>query len=170
MSREANTVLVDNRQVLIRPIRADDTALEGDFVRNLSAQTKHYRFFGALKELSAAELKRLCSTDGSHSMAFIATVAEGGAEVEIGVCRYAPDSKEDVREMAVTIADAWQHTELAGLLMDRLIVAARQHGIRRLYSLELADNQSMRELAANFGMVHERDPGDASQVVYSLSL
>jgi hypothetical protein len=36
--------------------------------------TKHYRFLGGVKELSPAELKRLCDVDGRHSMAFVATV------------------------------------------------------------------------------------------------
>jgi len=103
-------------------------------------------------------------------MAHVATVRDEGREIEIGVCRYAPGSKPDVREMAVTIADEWQHTELAKLLMERLLISAKQYGIRQLYAVELEDNQAMRNLAKEVGMTAKRDPSDASQVIYSLGL
>jgi N-acetylglutamate synthase-like GNAT family acetyltransferase len=103
-------------------------------------------------------------------MAFVATVRDEGREMELGVCRYAPGSKSDVREMAVTIADEWQHTALAKLLMDRLLISAKQYGIGQLYAVELADNQAMRNFAKDVGMAAERDPSDANQVIYSLGL
>jgi Acetyltransferase (GNAT) family len=71
---------------------------------------------------------------------------------------------------AVTIADEWRHTELGRLLMDHLLVSAKQYGIRHLYAIELADNQAMRKLAKDTGMAGRRDPNDANQVIYSLGL
>ena len=170
MTSETTTVLINDRRVTIRPIRSSDSAMELDFVRNLSSATKHYRFFCGLSELSPQEANRFCNVDGAHTMAFVATVREGGHDVEIGVCRYALGSRADVRETAITIADAWQHTELAKLLMQHLVASAKQYGIRRLYTVELADNQLMRSFAREFGMATERDPGDPSQVIYSLGL
>jgi acetyltransferase len=162
--------LINGRWVTIRPIRLTDATMEMDFVRKLSAETKHYRFLCALNELSPAEAIRMCEVDGPHTMAFVATVEEEGREVEIGVCRYALGGKSDVRETAITIADEWQHTELAKLLLQHLLASARQYGIRRLYTTEFADNQAMRKFAQDFGMATERDPGDATQVVYSLAV
>jgi GNAT superfamily N-acetyltransferase len=169
MKTETQTVLAGER-VTIRPIHSTDVAMESDFIRGLSMQTKHYRFFGGVKELPAAEIERLCTIDGRYSSAFVATVQREGREVEIGVCRYAPDSKADVREIAITIADEWQHQGLGKLLMERLISSAKEYGVRQLYSQDLADDPSMRELAHEIGMSVRRDPGDAHQVIYSLSL
>jgi acetyltransferase len=170
MTTDATTVLVNDRWVTLREIRSTDSAMVAGFIRNLSAATKHYRFFCALKELSPADLRRFCNVDGPHTMAFVATVREDAREVEIGVCRYAPGSKSDVREMAVTIADEWHHTELAKLLMDRLLISAKQYGIRQLHAVELADNQEMRNFAKAVGMTAQRDPSDANQVIYSLGI
>jgi GNAT superfamily N-acetyltransferase len=170
MNKDATTILIKNRQVTIRPIRSTDAAMEMEFVRKLSAATKHYRFLCALNELSPAEASRLCEIDGPGSMAFVATVRDNGREVEIGVCRYALGSQSDVRETAITIADEWQDTELAKLLMAHLLDCAKQYGIRRLYTMEFAENQAMRKFALDFGMSVERDPDDASQVIYSLEL
>jgi hypothetical protein len=105
--------------VTIRPIRVTDAAMEAEFVRKLSPQTKHYRFFGGVRELSPEQVKLFCEVDGHHSMAFVATVQKNGCETEIGVGRYAPNSKADIREMAVTIADEWQHKGLGKLLVKQ---------------------------------------------------
>src|SRR5579863_783301 len=170
MTVETTTVLINDRWVTIRPIRSTDAAMEMDFIRTLSAETKHFRFLCAVNELSPAEASRLCEVDGPHTMAFVATVQEEGREVEIGVCRYALGGKADVRETAITIADDWQQTELAKLLMQHLLASARQYGIRRLYTTEFADNQAMRRFAQDIGMTSERDPGDATQVIYSMTV
>jgi GNAT superfamily N-acetyltransferase len=170
MTLQAQTTILCGQAVTIRPIGTSDTVMEAAFIRKLSLETKHYRFFGAVKELSATAIKRLCSTEGPHDLAFVATTHDAGSEVEIGVCRYAPDSKAEVREMAVTISDEWQHTGLGKLLITHLISAARQFGVRTLYSVEFADNTMMRELAKEVGMSASRDPLDAHQVVYSLAL
>jgi hypothetical protein len=170
MTSQTTTVLINDHWVTIRPIRATDTELELEFVRNLSAETKHFRFLCALNELTPAEASRLCDVDGPHTMALVATVEEGGREVEIGVCRYALASNSDVRETAITIAGEWQQTELAKVLMQHLLTCAKQYGVRRLYTTEFADNQRMRRFAQDFGMAIERDPGDATQVIYSLTI
>ena len=162
--------MVAGESVTIRAIHPADSAMENEFVRNLSIETKHYRFLGGVKELSPAELKRLCHVDGRHSMAFVATVQREGHETQIGVSRYAELSSHGVGEMAVTIADAWQRKGLGQLLMKRLIAYAKTHGLKQLYSVELADNVAMRELADELGMSVRGDPDDTNQVIYSLTL
>jgi GNAT superfamily N-acetyltransferase len=156
--------------VTIRPIRLADAEMEAEFVRRLSPQTRHYRFFGGVKELSPTEVSNLCDVDGKHSMAFVATVRQDGRETEIGVSRYAPNSHADVREIAVTVADEWQHKGLGTLLMQQLIKSAQLNGVRHLYSVDLSDNSGMRSLAKDLGMSAKRDPSDAHQVIYSLHL
>jgi acetyltransferase len=163
-------VTVAGELVSIRPIRATDAAMEADFVRKLSAETKHYRFFGGIRELSAAQIKSFCEVDGRHSMALVATVQENGTDTEIGVARYSPNSKADVREMAVTIADDWQHRGLGKLLVQQLIVSARDNGVRQLYSVDFNDNSAMRALADELGMCATCDPDDVHQVIYSLEV
>ena len=68
--------------VTIRPIRITDADMEAAFVRNLSPQSRHYRFLGGVNELSASEVSRLCDVDGKHSMAFVATVRHDGREID----------------------------------------------------------------------------------------
>jgi GNAT superfamily N-acetyltransferase len=161
---------IDGERVTIRPIRITDTDMEADFIRRLSPETKHYRFLGGVKELSAAQVSQLCDIDGTHSMAFVATIRRDGRETEIGVSRYAPNSRSDVREIAVTVADEWQHKGLGMKLMEQLIQSAQCNGVKRLYSIELSDNAAMRALASDLNMSAHRDPDDPHQTIYSLQL
>jgi GNAT superfamily N-acetyltransferase len=170
MLNDTTSSLIDGRMVTIRPIQPSDFVMENDFVRRLSALTKHYRFFGAVKELPAAELSQFCNVDGRQSMAFVATVQDGEREVEIGVCRYAPAAKPDAREMALTITDDWQDSDLARVLVQHLVESAKRNGVRELHAIELSDNPAMCDLARAIGMSAARDPADATQVIYSLSL
>src|SRR5580698_11649832 len=144
MIQKAQTTVLAGHAVTIRPIRTSDAAMEATFIRKLSLQTKHYRFFGGVKELSATEIRRLCDADGPEAMALVATVQDAGCEVEIGVCRYAPNSNADVREMALTIADEWQHKGLGKLFMQHLISSAKQYGVRRPHPQPPAHNALQR--------------------------
>jgi RimJ/RimL family protein N-acetyltransferase len=170
MTTVSTHAIVAGESVTIRPIHPADSSMEDEFIRNLSVETKHYRFLGGVKELPPAELKRLCNVDGRHSMAFVATVNKDGHETEIGVSRYAEYPSAGAGELAVTIADAWQQKGLGQLLLKQLITYAKTHGIKQLYSVELTDNIAMRELAHEFAMSVKRDPDDANQVIYSLTL
>ena len=161
---------IAGHQVTIRPLGPGDVDLERAFIDNLSPQSKHYRFLGGVNHLSNAQLKKLCDIDFDHRMAFMASVTVDGKETEIGVSRYAEDAAGSGCEFAVTVADDWQHKGLGTLLMHKLIDFARDHKVKRLYSVDLADNAHMRQLAQDLGMQSERDPDDVHQVIYSLTL
>lgn len=163
-------LVIGNEPITIRPLLAADAPLDADFVRHLSADARRLRFFCGVKELSAEELKLLCGLDGQDSMAFVATTQTSGRETAIGVSRYAPSLNKGGKEMALAIADDWQDKGLAEILMSRLIEYARSHGVKRLYSVELADNHMMRKLSHALGLEAKQDPDDGSQVIYSLDL
>ena len=170
MSAAATEYAIAGHRVTIRPLQSSDTQMEAEFVRNLSNETKHFRFLGAVKELSTTDLKRLCNIDGQHNMAFVATVSDDGREREIGVSRYAEGSRPDVREMAVTVTDSWQHKGLGRLLARQLIEYARAHEVTQLYSVDFAENTAMQHLAHDLGMTVRRSLDDPTQVIYSLPL
>jgi GNAT superfamily N-acetyltransferase len=161
---------VAGETVTIRPIRINDLEMEQDFIRRLSPAAKHFRFLGGVRELPARELRRLCDVDGKNSVAFVATVFRNGREIEIGVSRYSPVADSAAREMAVTVADEWQHQGLGTTLAKHLIDTAKLNGVTQLYSVDLADNAAMAALAKDLGMASKPDPSDWRQVIYSLTL
>ncbi|HNP36522.1 MAG TPA: GNAT family N-acetyltransferase [Woeseiaceae bacterium] len=170
MPSTALRVTNNSPMLTIRPIRLADADMEADFVRRLSPASKNFRFLGGVRELSPQMLKAFCDVDGYHSMAFIATALEDGEETTVGVSRYAPNANEEAREIAVTVADDWQHRGIGTRLLNTLIEHAREHGVKYLYSVELVDNPLMRQLATDIGMDVSADPDDACQLIYSLAL
>lgn len=159
--------LHDGRQAIIRPIRREDAAATAAFFEGLSSSSKHYLFLGGIPRLSDAALERLCDPAHADDMAYVATTADAPAR-EIGVCRYAGADSELGAEIAVAVADDWQHQGLGRLLLERLIAYAREHGVRRLYSMDAVTNEPMRRLARELRFVERADPNDVHQVIYSL--
>ena len=161
---------VAGETVTIRPIQINDLKMVQEFIRRLSPATKRFRFLAGVRELPSAELRRLCDVDGKYSMAFVATVLRKSREVEIGVARYAPYDRCNTREIAVTVADEWQHRGLGTTLVKHLIETAKLNGITHLYSVGLIDNHALAALAKHFEMASMRDPSDSHQAIYSLAL
>lgn len=161
---------IGENNVTIRPMSAADAELEDHFVKELSLQTKHNRFLEGVNELSSDMLKKLCDIDGKHVMAFVATIKEKTKEKQIGVSRYAVGDNENEGELAVTVADDWQHQGIGRLLMKPLIEYARNNGIKQLYSLDLASNVAMQHLARDLAMKAKRETDDAQLVRYTLEI
>ena len=164
--------LRDGRRAIVRPIRPDDVPRNARFLEGLSPPSKHFLFLGGIGRLSDAELRRLCSPDYANDMAFVALAADGpGADSrQVGVCRYAGADSRDGAEISVAVADDWQHQGLGKELLRRLIDYARAHGVKRLYSIDSADNSRMRKLGAELGFAESHDPEDPRQVILSLEL
>jgi len=161
-------VTIDDIDITIRPLCNEDINLERDFIEKLSIQSKRLRFFGVVNQLPEKLLEKLCDIDFEQRMAFIATRTSTGEE--IGVSRYGESAEGDGYELAVAVADEWQHKGLGTILMNHLIDFAKQHHVKRLYAIVLGENTSMRRLAENLGMQVKRDPDNLRQVIYSLDL
>ena len=165
--------LRDGRHVLIRPVRPSDVERNAHFIEQLSPPSKHFLFLGAISQLNAAALRRLCDPDYAHDMAYIALGLDsrtGETRDQVGVCRYAGADPIKGAEISVAVADAWQHQGLGKILLRHLVDYARSHSVMRLYSLDAVNNARMRKLARDIGFVEKPDPDDVTQVIYSLDL
>lgn len=162
--------LRDGRHVLIRPITPQDHAAERAFLEGLSMEARRFRFLGQMKCPSEALIDRLTDIDHVHEVAFAAVVADDSRERIVGVSRYSTDQEGTSCECAVTVSDEWQHHGLGTLLMRHLIEVARARGIRRMYSIDSAENVHMGDLARFLGFKTRVDPEDRTQVIHELTL
>lgn len=156
--------LFDGTQITIRPIRPQDAAMEQDFVRCLSDDSRYYRFMEQLHELPLRKLEYLTAIDYDKHMALLATVVREGREMEIGVARYVANPDGQSCEFAIAVDDAWQGTGVAGILMAALIDAARAKGLKTMEGFVLASNHKMLKFARQLGFTVHRDIGDADTV------
>jgi acetyltransferase len=162
--------LVNGTPVAVRPMRPDDMALEADFVRRLSTETRYQRFMVTLSELPQAKLHYLTDVDQVRHVALVATVHCKGQQVMVGVVRYIVDPAGSGCEFAVAVDDAWEGSGLAGILMQALMDVARSRGLTTMDGIVLATNTRMLKFTRQLGFSRQRDPEDRDTVRVTRSL
>ncbi len=141
----------DGYDVVIRPIRPEDAHIEERFVRELSRQSRYFRFMYALRELTPAMLSRFTQIDYDRELALIAVLDDGADEREIGVARYVVNPDGASCEFAIVLADEWQGKGLATRLMTSLMRAASQRRLETIQGEVLAENHAMLRLLRGLG-------------------
>jgi GNAT superfamily N-acetyltransferase len=161
--------LRDGTRVLIRPIGKDDGALERAFIERLSPESREYRFLGQVA-VNDNLVRELTDLDYQRDMAFIALRHDAGEKREIGVSRFCVSKDGESCECAVAVSDEWQDKGLGTLLMRHLIEVARQRGIKRMISIDMAENVGMRNLAKSLGFDRKIYVDYPSEVIHTLDL
>jgi len=151
----------------IRPIRPEDATAHREFFGRLTPEDIRYRFFSALRELSAEQIARLTQIDYEREMAFIAVEEATGATV--GVARLVRDPTGS-GEFAVVVQRDMTKLGLARHLMERLIDWGRGQGMTDIVGQVLTDNQPMLGFVRRLGFSLRRTPGEQDLVEARLSL
>jgi len=144
-------IRIDDASIIIRTMQPEDRAIEEAFVRDLSPESRYFRFHTALPALTPEMTERFIHLDYPDQMALIACVGSAQSECQIGVARYARSEKGGTADLGIAIADAWQGKGLGTELLRRLLVLADQAGIRQLSADVLYENHRMRSLARDLG-------------------
>jgi len=170
---EADVQLPDGTHVRVRPIRPEDAELERTFVASLSEETRYFRFFYRLHELTPAMLARFTQVDYGRELALLSLTDEaatGEGSAIVGIARYTTNPDQVSAEFAVVVADAWQRRGVGRMLLQRLIAAASRHGFKRLQGTVLRTNDAMLSFAQRQGFTSRPDQNDGEQVAVVLNL
>ncbi|MDX1334159.1 MAG: bifunctional acetate--CoA ligase family protein/GNAT family N-acetyltransferase [Gammaproteobacteria bacterium] len=152
--------LPSGMNVIVRPIKPEDANIEQDFVRNLSEQSRFFRFMRVMQELTPEMLARFTQIDYDREMAFIALSDGPTGTTELGVCRYVTNPDWDSAEFALVVADAYQGKGIGTKLMQALMTTAKNRGLKMLEGEVLTQNRPMRGLMSKLGFVEEPVPDD----------
>jgi acetyltransferase len=142
--------LRDGRAVVVRSARPADAGAVQQFVRELSPLARRRRFFGALSELSPAQLDRLTGAQNPRDLSLVALSAHAGEPRIVAMAQYASAGSQPA-EFAVVVADAWQRQGLGERLIELLLARAAAAGLRAMSGSVLAENEPMLALAAKLG-------------------
>jgi len=156
----------DGERLTIRPIRPEDADGHEAFFTRLSPQDIRFRFFTAMREMSAEQIARLTQIDYDREMAFVA-VRESGDTV--GVARLVCED-ENQGEFAVIVQQSMKGKGVATHLMHRLIEWARRRGLATIVGQVLSDNAPMLAFVRRLGFSLRRMPEDPEVVEARLSL
>jgi acetyltransferase len=170
---EGTIALPDGTVLALRPVRPEDAQMEREFVAGLSEETRYYRFFYRLHELTPAMIGRFTQVDYDRELALLALTEDPqspGGQYIVGVARYIANLDHATAEFAIVVADAWQRRGVATRLMRALIACATRKGLQSLEGVVLRSNQNMLRFVQRLGFVVEDDAADPEQVRVSLAL
>lgn len=167
---ESSWQLHDGTNIVIRPIRPEDAEIEDTFVRNLSPQSKYFRFMHVLHELTPEMLVRFTQIDYDREMAFIATTRASGREAEIAVGRYVSNPDGRSCEVALVVGDEWRRRGIGSRILLALMEVAKMRGLESMEGEVLAENGGMLSLAQKLGFSIRPLPNNPGTLVISKRL
>ncbi|MCP4075284.1 MAG: bifunctional acetate--CoA ligase family protein/GNAT family N-acetyltransferase [Gammaproteobacteria bacterium] len=159
--------LPDGTNVTIRPIRPEDATNEQSFIKNMSAESKYFRFMQSLEQLTPVMLARFTQIDYDREMAFIAEINGGTADARIiAVVRYVSNPDHHSCEFALVVSDEFQRKGIGRHLMQRLMTVAHNRGLEVMEGEVLSTNSKMLKLLDRIGFrtVHSTEEPEVVQV------
>jgi RimJ/RimL family protein N-acetyltransferase len=153
---ERQVPLKNGETLRIRPIRPDDEPRLVALYDRLSRRTAYQRFFTVMRRLPSDWIHSFANVDYRRRLALVAereTVA--GVEL-VGVGRYEPSDEEATGEVAFVLEDGYQGQGLGAVLLDEIVRAGTERGLKRFRAHVLADNHRMLRLLAHHTRIIER--------------
>lgn len=135
----ADVVLADGGTVHVRPARPEDADRLSAFHGRQSAESVYLRYFTAMPELTPRMLTNLTTVDYADHMAF---VVELGDDI-VALASWDRWPEGDTAEVAFMVDEAHRGRGLATVLLEYLVVAAREAGLSSLTAITLPTNRSM---------------------------
>jgi GNAT superfamily N-acetyltransferase len=148
----------------IRPIAPGDRDGLRGFYADLSPDSLEARFHGATPGIGDGTARFFCGPDHEHREGFVAEIADAdGQSVIVGHACLEPISARQA-EMAIAVADRWQHHGLGRAMLSRAITWARDHGLTELSASIRSSNGAMIGLVRSMGMPVTVDDGDGGVI------
>jgi acetyltransferase len=145
--------------IWIRRARSTDAGALERFYADLSDDSRRTRFFGYARGISHAQSRSFCSVDHRHREGFVAVdrARERGRGRIVGHLCIEP-GRGGTAEIAIAVADAYQHHGIGRRLMTAGIDWARSVGIDQLTATTLETNGPIRRLICGLGVATSTRP------------
>jgi GNAT superfamily N-acetyltransferase len=119
--------------IVIRPIRRTDHDGLERFYAGLSPDSLDARFHAATRGIGDRQARSFCGPDHRHREGFVALERRrlGPDDIVGHLCLEPMDGTPDL-EVAVAVADAWQHRGIGRALLTAAIEWAAAHQVTRL--------------------------------------
>jgi acyl-CoA synthetase (NDP forming)/GNAT superfamily N-acetyltransferase len=159
MSAQADRVyalLADGTTIEIRPARVGDFDAVRAMHAAMSPDNIYLRFFSMSRAAAEQEAGRICREPAADHGALLAWLAGD----LIGVASYEAKGSSGTAEIAFAVADHAHHRGVATLLLEHLVSAARDQGVRTFFADVLTENSAMLRVFADAGLEARRTSAD----------
>lgn len=155
--------LHDGSLARLRPIRPDDESLLRTFHQRLSDETVRMRYLSAPSFASRTahkELMHRCAIDYARQIALVLECGKGEDRAILAVGRVIKIPGSHLAELAIIVADAWQHQGIGKRMVEELLSIAAQEGIESIVADVSCENKAMQHLTNELGFeVESMDVG-----------
>ena len=168
--QESEWPMRDGNRYTVRPLHPHDADMLQTLVRNLSPESRYFRFISTMRELPERMLARFTLIDYDREMAMVAiyrernTNPDGSIDVTeriIAVSRYVTNPDKSSCEFSLLVADEFNGQGLGSRMMQSIIDVARSKGLATMEGLVLAKNAGMLKLMRSLDFkiqIYEEDP------------
>lgn len=153
--------LNDGTDIVLRPVRPEDAEITQALVRNMSEQSRYFRFMQTINELSPQMLVRFTQLDYDREMGILAVTPTTDGEQGLAMARYVANPDGKSVEFGLAVADQWHKHGLGSRLLSRLMAIARAKGFERIEGEVLSNNTRMLGLMEHLGFTIRPNPEDA---------
>jgi ribosomal protein S18 acetylase RimI-like enzyme len=153
---EIETKLVDGRPVCIRTIRPSDEDRIRQGIKEMSLQSRYFRFFSAFREPPESVVKQLSAVDGHDHIGWGAILLDGVDYPAIGAAHAVRDeADEEKAELAVALLDDYQGCGLARILIAAVLADCASEGIDVVQMHVMGENHAASDLFEELGAVRQ---------------
>jgi GNAT superfamily N-acetyltransferase len=132
-----------HRAFVVRRMCPDDVqALETVFA-GMSEQSRYQRFLVPTPQLRSSTRRALLDLSDRH-VAFVAETAD--EHIPVGIARYIVTGADEV-EIALSVVDAWHRRGVGRALLQRVVQAVAEAGMRHVVAPVASDNRAVIGLA-----------------------
>jgi len=137
----------------VRAIGPDDREALAGLYAGLSPESRHARFHGAAAVVAPSVAAYFCGPDHDHREGLVAESVDIGRIEIIGHVCIEPVEPvaSGVAEMAIAVADSWQHRGVGRALLAAAIEWARANGFETLSASMLCGNAAILGLVRSIG-------------------
>lgn len=155
-----------SRQLLVRPMSADDIPRVQDLFERLSPRSRFFRYSAPVNAVPHAWLRSLESLDDATRQA----VGAFHREQLVGAAYYVVTASDPTQaDVAVEVADAFQRDGLGTLLIAEISRLARVHGVTSFSATVLRENAAVARLVRRLGWpAAVRSTGAETRLVLTL--
>lgn len=157
----------DGRDVMLRPLRAEDEPLVREMLSSLSEETLRVRFF-VVMEITHKMLMHFCNIDYDREIAIVAELKEEGSRRIIGGGRLIVEPDSGKGQFAILVHDEFQRQGLGEKFLDATIGIAQDKGLREIYGIVLTENDKMLRLSRKMGFESAMLPDGITRVSLQL--
>ncbi|TAK33344.1 MAG: GNAT family N-acetyltransferase [Chloroflexota bacterium] len=144
-----HTYRLNDLELFVRPVKPSDERLMQEYLYHLSERSIYQRFFQARSTFPHELAQQMVSVDYHETFGMVATVGKDENEVIVASAQWVLNINENVAELALSVADAYQRRGIGTYLHHELVRLARQQGIAGLRASVLVGNAAMRRIWEN---------------------